>query len=91
MDESDSEGYGYSWDVRMKTEYRYIHFECVGETAKTSRWYIYNNRSHSYLGEIKWYGCWRCYCFYPASDTIFNDNCMRDIIDFINQLKNERK
>jgi hypothetical protein len=70
----------------MKTEYKYIRFMCIGDTGKTSRWSIHNNRSNGFLGEIKWYSAWRQYCFYTTSDAVFNDSCMLDILDFIKQL-----
>ena len=75
----------------MKTEYKYIRFMCLGDTGKTTHWSIHNNRSQGFLGEIKWYSAWRAYCFYPISDTIFNNGCLADIIDFIGQLNDERK
>ena len=63
---------------------------CLGETGKTSRWSIHNNRSQAFLGEIKWYSAWRQYCFFTTSDAVFNDSCMRDILDFIAQLSAAR-
>lgn len=35
------------------------------------------------LGEIKWFGAWRKYCFYPESDTIFDNKCLNYIIEFL--------
>ena len=35
-----------------------------------------------YLGEIKWNGAWRQYCFYPESKTFWSSGCMQGIIDF---------
>jgi hypothetical protein len=62
----------------------------LGDTGKTSRWSIHNNRSQAFLGEIKWYSAWRQYCFFTTMDAVFNDSCMRDIIDFISQLSAAR-
>ena len=75
----------------MKTEYDYIRFDLSRDTGKTTIWYIFNKRSNNFLGEIKWYGPWRSYCFCPISHTVFNKGCMTDIIDFIDQLHKERK
>jgi hypothetical protein len=71
----------------MKTKYKYIWFMLLNDTGKTTRWSIHNNRSNAYLGEIKWYGGWRQYCFFTTMDAIFNDGCLLDILDFIKQLK----
>lgn len=74
----------------MKTEYQYIRFMCIGETGKTSRWSIHNHRTDAFLGEVKWYSAWRNYCFFTRDGCIFNDGCMRDILDFIGQLSAAR-
>lgn len=36
-----------------------------------------------YLGQIRWYGAWRQYVFYPANDTLFNAKCMQDILSVV--------
>lgn len=74
----------------MNKKYKYIHFECYGESVKTSHWFCKNNKSNGILGIVKWYGPWRQYCFFPSGDTVFNIGCMTDIGDFINQLMSER-
>ncbi len=43
------------------------------------------------LGEIKWFGKWRRYAFFPASDTVYEPTCMRDISQFLDDLANERR
>jgi len=74
----------------MKTEYKYIHFMNIGDIGKTSRWSIHSNRTQAFLGEVKWYSAWRQYCFFTTMDAVFNDNCMKDILDFIGQLSAAR-
>lgn len=74
----------------MKTHYEYIHFEKVAETTKTSKWICRSNRSNSDLGIVKWYGPWRQYCL-VTSGAVFNSGCLSDVIDFIQQLMDERK
>ena len=48
-------------------------------------------RTDIILGRISWYSQWRCYTFSPAFETIWNKDCLKDIHDFLQQLKNERK
>lgn len=71
----------------MLTEYKYIHFVKISQKAKTSVWACCNNHSHAELGQIKWYGPWRQYCFFPEMDCVFNVSCMNDINHFIGQLR----
>lgn len=44
-----------------------------------------------HLGKIKYNGAWRKYCFYPIDDTVFDSKCLKDIVDFMNKLNDERK
>jgi len=43
------------------------------------------------LGEIKWFGRWKQYSFFPESDTVWNRECLDDINRFISQLMLERQ
>lgn len=43
------------------------------------------------LGRIQWYAQWRQYTFSPSCPTIWNRDCMNDIIFFINNLMKDRK
>jgi len=43
------------------------------------------------LGEIKWYGPWRHYCFFPTTEieTVHSDRCLLEISTFITRLNKE--
>lgn len=54
-----------------------------------------NRKTHTYqlkskqgdsLGEVKWNPGWRKFCFYPVNDTVFDDKCLVDLIEFIQKL-----
>jgi len=34
------------------------------------------------LGEVKWFGCWRQYAFFPFPGTAYERQCLRDIAEF---------
>jgi hypothetical protein len=51
---------------------------------------VFNKRSNSKLGSIRWYGAWRQYCFHPESQTIFNRGCLIDINQVIDDLMDKR-
>jgi hypothetical protein len=63
----------------------FISFEEVVPTPgrKTSVVSICNRRSGDELGQIRWFGAWRQYCFYPSGGTIFNPTCLARITDEI--------
>ncbi len=43
------------------------------------------------LHEIKWYGRWRQYCFFPEEGAIWNTRCLEDVQEVIKALMDERK
>lgn len=57
---------------------------------KTQTFLVRNKESDFVLGEVKWYGPFRQYSFFPAQNTVFEKTCMSDITRFIIQLMNER-
>lgn len=67
---------------------KFVEFE---DTGKTKKFEIKTIAADNILGQIKWYGAWRKYCFYPLGGTIFDVNCMNEIISFINKLMQDRK
>ena len=57
---------------------------------KTRRWVI-RDRHDGVLGWVKWFGRWRQYCFYPTTDTVFNNGCLRNIIEFLEHANAEHR
>ena len=75
----------------MKTEYKYISFKLIATKPKTTVWQCYNNKSGNRLGVIKWYPGWRQYIFEVTARAIYSIDCLKDIEDFIKELKIDRK
>lgn len=44
-------------------------------------WQVQSVRSDIELGQIRWHGAWRQYCFFPSAETIFNNDCLLTIVD----------
>jgi hypothetical protein len=74
----------------MNTKFKYISFILTKNTGKTTQWSIHNNKTNALLGAIKWHSAWRSYCFFTIPETIFDKNCLNDIITFIVQLQTQR-
>jgi len=49
---------------------------------KTNRWAICADEGEIELGEVKWLGKWRCYCYFPLNDTLYEKQCLRDLANF---------
>lgn len=63
--------------------YKWIQFQCIRSTGKTDVWQIAaKDKGPTLLGEIKWFGRWRSYAFFPYNDTVFESQCLSDIAQF---------
>lgn len=71
----------------LRTEYKYIKFVKIISTGKTVRFSCINIHHGEELGEIKWYGAWRQYCYFANVSAVYSKGCLDDISDFLNQLK----
>ena len=71
----------------------YIYFELIAKKPKTSVYAIRSKSSGDVLGHIRWYFGWRQYIFEPetSEDTIWNIGCLREVIDFLQKLMDDRK
>lgn len=43
------------------------------------------------IGVISWYASWRKYAFQPKGNTVFEQDCLRDIADFIEDATKQHK
>ena len=70
----------------MKTRYNHIHFiESSGQKEKY--WLCCNNKTNAGLGIVEYYSRWRRWVFTGYESAIFDSSCLRDIADFLDQLK----
>lgn len=71
---------------------RYLNFtSSSNESGKTEVAIITNVITGTELGQIRWYGPWRKYCFYPKSDIVFDVGCLGEVIDQIQIMMEKRK
>ena len=71
---------------------KYLEFQQeFNYKGKTKRFEVISKKHGYSLGRISWYGAWRQYTFSPAFKTIWNKECLKDIQNFLQQLKDERK
>jgi hypothetical protein len=52
----------------------------VGKVTKV--WLVLTCSPITELGEVRWFGRWRKYGFFPAPDTVFEQDCLREIAFF---------
>ena len=75
------------WIDGLKTEGKYIDFRlhALSPSGKTKIWKVQNRENLTILGTISWFGRWRKYVFEPKPDMVFEETCLRDIAQFIQQ------
>lgn len=66
-------------------KYKFIYIEQVGQEIfnKKPVYRIFNNRNKSQLGILSWYPPWKEYVFSSQLECVFNNSCLRDVLDFI--------
>lgn len=78
----------------MIAQTKYLEFAKQPKRRTQKTWIVdVTSRSGGMLlGQIKWYGAWRQFAFYPNPErvTIFNVECMNDICEVIQELMAER-
>jgi len=74
----------------MKTENKYIRIIEMVHFGKTKRFDIMNKTGTYPIAEIRWYGNWRQYCFFPY-DIVFNSECLELIVDFLKEINIEHR
>jgi len=71
---------------------KWIRFEEIeSPSPKTKRWAVRNIRTGNLCGEIRWWGAWWKYCFFPADGHLYDTDCLRMIAGFIEDNKRTRK
>lgn len=65
----------------IKSKWLEFHPRLIGFTGKTFQFEVWTQGKTYFLGEIKWYGAWRRYAFFPVDRTVFEWDCKRMIAD----------
>ena len=60
---------------------KWIHFIEQEPNKKTRRWWV-GSKDSIKIGDVKWYGPWRKYAFFPEPITVFEEDCLRDLAEF---------
>jgi hypothetical protein len=55
---------------------RFIFLEDWAYAGKTKVWAVCSHSGGEVLGEIRWFGRWRQYTFFPSAGATFNPDCL---------------
>jgi len=72
---------------------KWIEFhELPTEPGKKTRLiWIVSRSSGETLGYIKWWSPWRQYTFYPERSTVWNDGCLKSVIEKMQEMMKEHR
>lgn len=69
---------------------KYVEFLLVGRKPKTNVYNVVSKSDQALLGTIYWEAGWRQYVFDPWRKTIWSRGCLKQVIEFIQELMDER-
>lgn len=61
------------------------------QKEKTAIYNVVTKENDCTIGQIRWFGQWRKYSFFPYNDTVWESKCLIDIVQFMNELMQKRK
>ncbi|MDD5354952.1 MAG: hypothetical protein PHY56_00185 [Candidatus Omnitrophica bacterium] len=71
---------------------KWIKFIEIKTEKKTKTFEIWTaDRNSILLGHVKWFVRWRKYAFFPDGYTVFEQDCLNDIKDFLIRLMDDRR
>lgn len=73
------------------SEPKHLKFVEAPPAPKTRRVWVVNKHDDTCLGNIGWFGRWRRYAFYPNDGTLFEQDCMRDIANYIEEMTKQHR
>ena len=75
--------------IEPKPTSEFLNFEETVHFTKTDVVSVLEKRTGELLGEIKWFGPWRHYVFFPAPNCAWSDRCLSDLSKYVTYM-NER-
>ena len=72
----------------LKTKYEHIHFQ---KTERGTNYYLRLNKGYFVAGMVAYHKPWKKYVVDWFRGFMFDENCLRDIADFLDQLNDKLK
>ena len=77
-----------AWIVE-KNDFFFVEKEPLELGRKTNKYEIFNCKSGDWLGEIAWYGAFRKFCFFAEENIVWDEKCLKQLLDFLTKLNND--
>lgn len=80
-------------EVKSGKIYTGTYFVIFCNTLRGRKTPIYHIRSINDLGvglgDVKWFGAWRKFCFFPCDKTVWDTKCLNEVVEFVDKINNE--
>jgi hypothetical protein len=77
--------------INKKYKWITIKEEGFSASGKTKIFSVVNNEHTDYwIGLIKWNSGYRKYAFYPSTESYYEEDCLKDIAEFLEKLKGKK-
>lgn len=73
----------------IQSDYLDFHSHTFSD-RKTPIVFVYSKNSGEKLAEIRWFGRWRQFAFFPEPGTIWNPDCLASVTEVILHLKEQK-
>ncbi len=79
-------------DEAVSGEGTWVKFVEGPPKPKTKTWSIMSKYEEGLeLGQISWFSKWRKYAFFPKDSTLYEEKCLRDIAQFLQDQTKKHK
>lgn len=76
---------------KAESHIRIIENSVASKGKKTKVWAVLTADLAILLGHVKWMPGWRRYAFWPEEKTIFEQDCLRDVAEFVEKATKDHK
>jgi hypothetical protein len=60
-----------------------MEFKHIVIKKENDSWLVYNKHSKEMIGSIFYYKPWKKYVYEPQNDTVYDESCLADILQFM--------
>lgn len=80
-------------DLGLQINGKFVSFSVSGKSksGKTLVWEVHASDSGDFLGQARWFGRWRQYCYFQADKIVMSSECLTDIADFLERQNREHR
>lgn len=68
---------------------KFLAMQRVGDVTGHRAWWVWNRMKRVVIGRIEWLSDWKCYVYVPDAMTLYHDECLHSISEFLTRVTEE--